>query len=197
MPRSSAPAMSTGPLTLRPEAMRSPFSKKRPKARPRILTNARCLTEGVDVPALDGILFMHPRKSQIEVVQAVGRVMRKAPGKNRGYVILPVVVPSAASPEQALADDKRWQTVWQMLNAIRSHDERFEGMLNRLEMGEAGDRISIITLADWRPPSTDPDIDDRPAPNPDAPNSTLPQQQQIVFRGSAGSDPHQDSREMR
>ena len=159
------------------------FLEEAPEGETRILTNARCLTEGVDVPALDGILFMHPRKSQIEVVQAVGRVMRKAPGKNLGYVILPVVVPSAASPEQALADDKRWQTVWQMLNAIRSHDERFEGMLNRREMGEAGDRISIIALADWRPPSDDPDIDDRPAPDPDATDTTAPYQHQIVFEG--------------
>ena len=53
-----------------------------------------------------------------------------------------------------------------MLNAICSRDERFEGMLNRLEMGEAGDRISIIALADWRPPSTESEIDDRPASDP-------------------------------
>ena len=159
------------------------FLEEAPEGGTRILTNARCLTEGVDVPALDGILFMHPRKSQIEVVQAVGRVMRKAPGKKLGYVILPVVVPSAASPEQALADDKRWQTVWQMLNAIRSHDERFEGMLNRLEMGEAGDRISIITLADWQPPAADPDVDDRPAPNPELDEKQAPFQHPIVFEG--------------
>ena len=159
------------------------FLDEAPEGETRILTNARCLTEGVDVPALDGILFMHPRKSQIEVVQAVGRVMRKAPGKKLGYVILPVVVPSAASPEQALADDKRWQTVWQMLNAIRSHDERFEGMLNRLEMGEAGDRISIIALADWRPPSDDPDIDDRPASDPGLEETPPPFQHQMVFEG--------------
>ena len=159
------------------------FLEEAPEGETRILTNARCLTEGVDVPALDGILFMHPRKSQIKVVQAVGRVMRKSPGKKLGYVILPVVVPSAASPEQALADDKRWQTVWQMLNAIRSHDERFEGMLNRLEMGEAGDRISIIALADWRPPSDDPVIDDRPASDPDAPDSSTSQQHRMVFEG--------------
>ena len=159
------------------------FLEEAPEGETRILTNARCLTEGVDVPALDGILFMHPRKSQIEVVQAVGRVMRKAPGKKLGYVILPVVVPSAASPEQALADDKRWQTVWQMLNAIRSHDERFEGMLNRLEMGEAGDRISIIALADWRPPSDDPDIDNRPAPEPGLEETPPSFQHQMVFEG--------------
>ena len=159
------------------------FLDEAPEGETRILTNARCLTEGVDVPALDGILFMHPRKSQIEVVQAVGRVMRKAPGKKLGYVILPVVVPSAASPEQALADDNRWRAVWQMLNAIRSHDERFEGMLNRLELGEAGDRISIITLADWQPPSMPAEIHNRPATDPDAPEVQYPEQQQIVFEG--------------
>ena len=159
------------------------FLEETPEGETRILTNARCLTEGVDVPALDGILFMHPRKSQIEVVQAVGRVMRKAPGKKLGYVILPVVVPSAASPEQALADNKRWQTVWQMLNAIRSHDERFEGMLNRLEMGEAGDRISIITLADWHPSSPDHDTDQKPAPDPDVPVPPVYPQQTSVLEG--------------
>ncbi|MDE0240040.1 MAG: DEAD/DEAH box helicase family protein [bacterium] len=157
------------------------FLEDAPEGEMRILTNARCLTEGVDVPALDGILFMHPRKSQIEVVQAVGRVMRKVEGKKLGYVVLPVVVPSAASPEQALADDKRWQTVWQMLNAIRSHDERFEGMLNRLEMGEAGDRISIITLADWHPSSSGTSEDDRPAADPDTPPMT--QQYRMVYEG--------------
>ena len=91
----------------------------------RILTNARCLTEGVDLPELDGILFMHPRKSQIEVVQAVGRVMRKAEGKPMGYIILPVVIAPGASAENALDDNERWRKVWQMLNAIRSHDEGF------------------------------------------------------------------------
>ena len=118
----------------------------------RVLTNARCLSEGVDVPALDAILFMHPRKSQIEVVQAVGRVMRKSPGKNMGYVVLPVVIPSGVAPEDALSDNKRFQVVWQTLNAIRSHDERFEGILNLIEQGSEGDRIGIITLSDWTEP---------------------------------------------
>ena len=115
----------------------------------RVLTNARCLSEGVDVPALDAILFMHPRKSQIDVVQAVGRVMRKVPGKQMGYIVLPVVIPSGIQPEVALNDNKAFGVVWQTLNAIRSHDERFEGMINRLILGEAGDHIGLITLADW------------------------------------------------
>lgn len=58
----------------------------------RILSNARCLSEGVDVPALDAVLFLNPRNSIVDVVQSVGRVMRKSPGKDYGYVILPVAV---------------------------------------------------------------------------------------------------------
>ena len=72
-----------------------------------ILSNARCLTEGIDVPALDAVLFLQPRKSQIDVVQAVGRVMRRAPGKNHGYIILPVVVPAGDDPASALDRNKR------------------------------------------------------------------------------------------
>lgn len=72
----------------------------------RILTNAKVLSEGVDVPALDAIMFMHPRKSQIDVVQSVGRVMRRAEGKKLGYVILPVAIPPNVKPEEALNDNE-------------------------------------------------------------------------------------------
>jgi len=111
----------------------------------RILTNARCLSEGVDVPALDSIIFMHPRKSQIDVVQSIGRVMRKAPGKDMGYVILPVAVPAGVAPEDALNDNERYQVVWQILNALRSHDERLDGKINQIGIGEdVSDKIQII-----------------------------------------------------
>jgi predicted helicase len=92
----------------------------------RILTNAKVLSEGVDVPALDAIMFMHPRKSQIDVVQSVGRVMRRAEGKKLGYVILPVAIPPDTSAETALNQNERYQVVWQILNALRAHDERLE-----------------------------------------------------------------------
>jgi len=114
----------------------------------RILTNARCLSEGVDIPALDAIMFLHPRKSQIDVVQSVGRVMRRAPGKRMGYVILPVGVPSGVPPEQALADNERYRVVWQILNALRAHDERFEGTINQIDLGQdVSDRIQIIGVS--------------------------------------------------
>ena len=111
----------------------------------RVLTNARCLSEGVDVPALDAIMFLHPRKSQIDVVQSVGRVMRKADGKKLGYVILPITVAPGVSAEKALNDNERYQVVWQILNALRAHDERFDSTINRIGLGEdVSDRIEII-----------------------------------------------------
>jgi predicted helicase len=111
----------------------------------RILSNARCLSEGVDVPALDAIMFLHPRKSQIDVVQSVGRVMRRAPGKRMGYVILPVGVPSDKSPEEALNDNDKYRVVWQILNALRAHDERFDATINQMSLGQdVSDKIQII-----------------------------------------------------
>jgi len=113
----------------------------------RILTNARCLSEGVDVPALDAIMFLHPRKSQIDVVQSVGRVMRRAPGKRMGYVILPVGVPADTSPEEALNNNEKYRIVWQILNALRAHDERFDATINQMSLGQdVSDRIQIIGL---------------------------------------------------
>jgi predicted helicase len=117
----------------------------------RILTNARCLTEGVDVPALDAVMFMHPRKSQIDVVQAVGRVMRRAPGKQLGYVILPIGVPPGVSPEQALNDNDRYKVVWEILNALRSHDERLDAEINKIDLGAKSDRIEIIAVSNTLP----------------------------------------------
>ncbi|HCQ19323.1 type ISP restriction/modification enzyme [Dermacoccus sp. Ellin185] len=102
----------------------------------RILTNARCLSEGVDVPNLDAVLFLTPRSSEADVVQSVGRVMRKAPGKEYGYIILPVAVPAGTPPEQALNDNKKYATVWQVLRALRAHDDRFTSTVNQIELNK-------------------------------------------------------------
>ena len=127
----------------------------------KILSNARCLSEGVDVPALDAVMFLHPRKSQMDVVQAVGRVMRRHEGKEMGYVIIPVGVPTGTSPEEALDDNARYQAVWQILNALRSHDERLNGVINRAGLdGVLDPRITIVvdTLAGRRSPARRPGI---------------------------------------
>ncbi|MBN9644746.1 DEAD/DEAH box helicase [Corynebacterium mendelii] len=100
----------------------------------RILTNARCLSEGVDVPALDAVVFFNARNSMVDVVQSVGRVMRKAADKNLGYIILPVAVSPDVSPEVALNDNRRFKVVWQILNALRAHDDRFNAKVNSIQL---------------------------------------------------------------
>jgi len=118
----------------------------------RILSNARCLSEGVDVPALDAILFLHPRKSQIDVVQSVGRVMRRAEGKSMGYVILPIGVPAGVKPEDALNDNEKFRVVWQILNALRAHDDRFDATINKMDLGvNVSDHIEIIAVSNTLP----------------------------------------------
>lgn len=115
----------------------------------RILSNVRCLSEGVDVPALDAVLFLTPRNSQVDVVQSVGRVMRKAPGKTRGYVILPVVIPSGIEPHEALNDNRTYAVVWQVLQALRSHDDRFDAMINKLDLaGKDTSKMEVIAVSD-------------------------------------------------
>ncbi|PRY55734.1 DEAD/DEAH box helicase [Glycomyces artemisiae] len=120
----------------------------------RILSNARCLSEGVDVPALDAVLFLHPRKSVIDIVQAVGRVMRRAHGKEYGYIILPVAVPEGVPPNEALDDNERYRAVWQVLNALRSHDDRFNAEVNRIGLNRSrSERILAGHIAADHDPS--------------------------------------------
>jgi predicted helicase len=117
----------------------------------RILSNVRCLSEGVDVPALDAVLFLTPRNSQVEVVQSVGRVMRTTPDgqKKRGYIILPVVIPAGVEPHEALNDNKTYKVVWQVLQALRSHDDRFDAMVNKLELiGKDTSKMEVVAVTD-------------------------------------------------
>ncbi|WP_199328896.1 type ISP restriction/modification enzyme [Microcystis flos-aquae] len=103
----------------------------------RILSNARCLSEGVDVPALDAVIFLTPRNSIVDVVQSVGRVMRKAEGKKYGYIILPIGIPTDMTPEEALKDNDKYKVVWQVLQALRAHDDRFNAIVNQIELNKA------------------------------------------------------------
>ncbi len=118
-----------------------------PQSMCHVLSNARCLTEGVDVPSLDAIVFLEPRNSMVDVVQAIGRVMRKNSNKNYGYVILPIGIPSGVTPEEALSDNKRYAGVWQVLNALRSHDDRLNATINKLDLNnEAPEMIEIVPV---------------------------------------------------
>ncbi len=127
-----------------------------------VLSNAKCLTEGIDVPALDSIMFLEPRNSMVDVIQAVGRVMRKSEGKNFGYIILPVGVPAGETPESVLSDNKRFRVVWQILNALRSHDERLNAVINKLDLNEEPpDMIDVIPVgAEVPEDDSDPESED-------------------------------------
>ena len=114
----------------------------------RILSNARCLSEGIDVPALDAVLFMSPRNSHVDIVQAVGRVMRKAEDKTYGYIVLPVAIPAGTDPADALNDNQRFASVWNVLRALRSHDDRLNAEINKIDLNnQQTDRI-IFTVPD-------------------------------------------------
>ncbi len=118
----------------------------------RILSNAKCLSEGVDVPSLDALCFLQPKGSHIDIVQSVGRVMRKVHNKNFGYVVLPLVLPDTIGDYSAhIRKDDFWKTTWAVLRALRSHDERFARELGVMDLD--GDRwpknlICTITQTD-------------------------------------------------
>ena len=154
----------------------------------RVLSNVRCLSEGVDVPALDAVLFLSPRNSQVDVVQSVGRVMRKPRNSNKklGYVILPVVIPSGVSPEVALNDNKTYRVVWEVLQALRSHDDRFDAMINKLDLAgqdRATARTSRVSRssAALRSPAS-PATWSRPTPRSTLTRSRLPSKRLSTWR---------------
>jgi len=110
------------------------LKEETPENECRIITNVRVLSEGVDVPSLDSVLFLSARNSQVDVVQSVGRVMRRAPGKKYGYIVIPVVVPADVEADKALDDNERYKVVWTVLNALRAHDDRFNATVNKIEL---------------------------------------------------------------
>jgi predicted helicase len=116
----------------------------------RMLTNARCLSEGVDVPALDAIIFMAKKRSQVDIIQAVGRIMRK-PGKGStkkyGYIILPVVIQDQSLTDKTLDNNEDFKVVWKVIQALRSHDERMDSAVNSYEYTEKLPPNIIVTDA--------------------------------------------------
>lgn len=113
----------------------------------RILTNARCLSEGVDVPALDAVMFLNPRSSMTDIIQSVGRVMRKSDGKKYGYVILPIGVSASEDPDEALNNNEKYKLVWEVLQALRAHDDRFNNTINKIDLNKKKpDQIEVIGI---------------------------------------------------
>ncbi|KIU03346.1 type ISP restriction/modification enzyme [Frigoribacterium sp. MEB024] len=144
----------------------------------RILTNARCLSEGVDVPSLDAVIFLNSRDSQVDVVQSVGRVMRKAPDKDYGYIVLPMAIPAGQTPEQALNDNRKFKVVWDVLRALRAHDERFEAKIEQIDLNARTDTGPVI--ATWQ---SDADL-----PNGSSENATPDSTQVPLDMSVLGAD---------
>jgi len=116
--------------------------KKQPaEGQCRILSNARCLSEGIDVPTLDSVVFFDTRESIVDIVQSVGRVMRKAEGKKYGYIILPVCIPSEKVKDyNAYIDsDPQFKGIWKVIKALRAHDESL------VDEAEFRRKIKVIT----------------------------------------------------
>lgn len=107
----------------------------------RILSNARCLSEGIDVPALDAVVFFDTRESIVDIVQSVGRVMRKADDKKFGYIILPVGIPSAKVKDynSYIESDAQFKGIWKVIKALRAHDERL------VDEAEFRRKVKVIT----------------------------------------------------
>ncbi|MCY4040187.1 MAG: hypothetical protein OXF72_02875, partial [Gammaproteobacteria bacterium] len=104
-------------------------------ANPHGIINVGIFGEGTDSPSLSSVAFLEARKSPIDVVQAVGRAMRTAPGKELGYIVCPVVIPPTADPEKWLstsAPEEGWKELGQILLALRAHDQRIEENLGEL-----------------------------------------------------------------
>jgi predicted helicase len=125
----------------------------------RILSNARCLSEGIDVPSLDAVVFFDTRESIVDIVQSVGRVMRKAKDKKYGYIILPVCIPSEKVKDynNYIESDPQFKGIWKVIKALRAHDESLvdEAEFRRKiqvigepkDQGEGDDRGDQLDLA--------------------------------------------------
>lgn len=117
----------------------------------RILSNARCLSEGIDVPTLDGVIFFDTRDSVVDIVQSVGRVMRKPPkdsdhDKQYGYIILPVGIPrdELKRYDSYISNNERFQGIWKVIKALRAHDESL------VDEAEFRNKIQIIDGGDGK-----------------------------------------------
>jgi len=117
--------------------------KKPSKNEVRLLSNARCLSEGVDVPTLDGICFADPRSSSVDIIQAVGRAIRLSEDKSLGYIVLPIFVDANGT----VVDPKGYSHVWKVINALKSHDERLHDIFEKLRFN-LGKRRSISSFDD-------------------------------------------------
>jgi predicted helicase len=112
-----------------------------------LLSNARCLSEGVDVPALDCVAFIDARSSQIDIVQAVGRAIRLSAKKKTGTIVIPVFIEQGGDPERVI-DSSNFKPIWDVLDALRAHDDVLSDQLDQLRIELGSKQRSIIGEGD-------------------------------------------------
>jgi superfamily II DNA or RNA helicase len=117
-----------------PTAVRSRELDAFASARRSLVTNARCLTEGVDVPGIDCVLFADPRRSTVDIVQAVGRALRIAPGKRMGYVVVPVLLDEKGTPDD-VTQGNAFKDILTVLRALAANDERIVEYFRTVSQG--------------------------------------------------------------
>jgi predicted helicase len=120
-----------------------------------VMSNARCLTEGVDVPAVDMVAFLSPKKSKVDIVQAIGRAMRKSPGKEIGYVLVPLYLEQleGESLEEAVARTN-FEEIWDILQSLKEQDDVLADLIREMSEDKGrgigakenplGDRIDFV-----------------------------------------------------
>jgi len=109
------------------------------------VSNARCLTEGVDVPAVDMVAFLSPRRSRVDIVQATGRAMRRSPGKTTGYVLVPLYVElTAGETVEAAVNRAQFDEVWDVLQSVQEQDDVLAEII-RVCAKSAGERRASTT----------------------------------------------------
>ena len=104
-----------------------------------ILSNARCLSEGVDVPALDAVAIIDPRQSTVDIVQTVGRAIRLSKDKKVGTIVMPVFLEPGGDAE-AVIEDSNFKPIWDVVNALKSHDDSLSFELDAYRTGLGKDR---------------------------------------------------------
>ena len=134
--------------------MTAAFREKKLKefraAKRALVSNARCLTQGVDVPAVDLVAFFSKKRSLIDIVQATGRAMRRAPGKTKGYILVPLYVDQEQGETlEEAAKRSNFREVWAVLNAMREQDEALAETLSRIRINQGKDPDDGGILDDW------------------------------------------------
>ena len=119
-----------------------------------LVTNARCLTEGVDVPTLDGIAFIDPRASQVDIVQAVGRAIRRGGDEKKfGYIVIPIFF-SQKDIDEEVINESAFKPIWDVINALKSHDSKLSDEIDemRINLGRLKKPQEISEKVDWNLP---------------------------------------------